>query len=174
MDTFLLRVFQGQALVQCRYVLIAIEGLDEAMKSNTPDRIWFFVQAILGAGANLSRLFWGSRLERSPQRVRLRESIGIDDRSPLIDVRMRNHFEHIDARIDRWWAGSQNRNYADKIVGPASAVVGMDPIDMFRFFDPSTGNVTFWGDEFNLALIADEVRRILPKLEAEVAKPHWD
>ena len=87
---------------------------------------------------------------------------------------MRNHFEHMDERIDRWWAESNRHNHADKIIGPKSTIDGIDPIDSFRWFDPSTSLVIFWGQEFNIQALVSEVERVLPKLQEEALKPHWD
>ena len=54
------------------------------------------------------------------------------------------------------------------IVGP------YNDIDVFRMFHPSTGDVTFWGDSFNLREIVAEVQRILPAVVKEADKPPWD
>jgi len=87
---------------------------------------------------------------------------------------MRNNFEHIDERIDRWWAQSKRHNHADKIIGPRGLVCGFDEIDTFRWFDPTSKEVIFWGQRFNIQTLVTEAERILPKLEAEATKPHWD
>ena len=58
---------------------------------------------MLNAGANISKAFWGSGGKLAVERKPLRDSIGIDDKSPLRAVTMRNNFEHFDERIDRWW-----------------------------------------------------------------------
>jgi hypothetical protein len=41
----------------------------------------------------------------------------------------------------------------------------------FRQLDPTTLDVVFWGDTFNISEIVAEAQRILPK---ETAKPHWE
>jgi len=87
---------------------------------------------------------------------------------------MRNNFEHFDERLDRWWRESKAHNHADMLIGPRDrTIVGIDTIDMFRLFDPNTTDLTFWGQEFNIQKIVDEVQKILPKLEAEANKPHF-
>jgi hypothetical protein len=56
---------------------------------------------------------------------------------------------------------------------PTSAVAGLDEADMFRVLDPTTMDVLFWGERFNLQEIVNEVRLIQPLVALEAAKPHW-
>jgi hypothetical protein len=44
---------------------------------------------------------------------------------------------------------------------------------MFRVLDPTTMDVLFWGERFNLQEIVNEVRLIQPLVALEAAKPHW-
>lgn len=87
---------------------------------------------------------------------------------------MRNHFEHMDERIDRWWRDSPNHIFVDGNIGPDNAIAGPGPIDRFRMFDPETAEITFWGESFNAQIIVNEIDRILPIVEREAAKPHWE
>jgi hypothetical protein len=60
-------------------------------------------------------------------------------------------------------------------IGPKDrSIVGLDTIDMFRLFDPQTTEIVFWGQEFNLQALVNEVQKILPSLREEARKPHWD
>ncbi len=86
---------------------------------------------------------------------------------------MRNHFEHIDERLDKWWAESSSRNHLDRLVGLPGMIVGPKEKEFFRRFDPSTGIASFWGDDYDIKSIVEEVKRIYPLLQAEAAKPHW-
>jgi len=38
--------------------------------------------------------------------------------------------------------------------------------DWFRNFDPVSTEVTFWGEDFNIQELVNEVRRLFPKLES--------
>ena len=175
METFHLRVFQGQVLDQCEFLLKSANEINNGSAAGSTEHIIYGIQNLLNAGANISKMLWGQKAKFAAQRERLRASIGIDDNSPLRNVNMRNNFEHMDERIDRWWAESKRHNYVDKIVGPKGrCVVGPEPTDMFRMFDPQTTDVTFWGEEFNIQEIVTEVLRIVQLLREEAGKPHWD
>jgi len=175
MDTFHLRIFQHQVLDQCHFLLASANEVNQGLAQHDNNRVFYGIQNLLSAGANISKMLWGQGGKRSEQRKRLRDSIGISDNSPLREVTMRNHFEHMDERIDRWWSESQRHNHADKNIGPKDrTIVGLDTIDMFRLFDPQTTEIVFWGQEFNLQALVNEVQTILPLLQAEASKPHWD
>lgn len=174
MKTFHLRVFQKQLLDQCKFLLMAAEGVNAGLKNKDPREILFNIQNLLNAGANISKMLWGQKGKHAVSRKPLRDSIGVSDASPLREVTMRNHFEHMDERIDRWWAESAHHNFLDKMIAPKNSIHGPAPIDMFRMFDPTTCDVVFWGQDFNVQALVDEVQKIIPALEVEAAKPHWD
>jgi hypothetical protein len=130
---------------------------------------------VVGA-ANVSKAFWGAgrhRAKVAPLRQALRDSLGVDDQSPLYDVGMRNNFEHYDERIDRWWTECPRHNLLDRGFG-APSVVSLDDKEMFRIYDPDTARIIFWGEAFHMQPIASECDRIFPIGEREASKPHWD
>lgn len=45
---------------------------------------------------------------------------------------------------------------------------------MFRVFDPTTADVVFWGERFDLNGIVAEAQRLLPIATREARKPHWE
>jgi hypothetical protein len=162
-------------LDQCNFLVFSAEQLDFATREGDMDRIFYSIQNLLNSGANISKMVFGSGGKSSDKRMLLRDSIGVADNSPLRDVTMRNNFEHMDERIDRWWANSATHNIADRLVGPKGrVVVGPETIGMFRQYDPSTAEVIFWDQEFNLKSLFDEVQSILPRLRVESQKPHWE
>jgi hypothetical protein len=174
MDTFLLRMFQRQVLIQCRFMLRAAEDTDIALKQQKVDvtSVFYSIQNMLNAAANISKALWGQGGKLADQRKPLRDSIGIADDSPLREVTMRNNFEHFDERLDRWWVDSKNHNHTDFNLGKQKDFP--DEIDNFRIFDPDTTDLSFWGQRFNLKNLITEVQAVLPKLEGEAKKPHYD
>jgi hypothetical protein len=174
-ELMLLRQFQTQVALQCKFLINAANEINVGLKNRNVEHVFYGIQNLLNAGANISKALWGSKGRRAEQRKQLRESIGIADDSPLREVTMRNNFEHLDERLDRWWNESSRHNHADMNIGPKSRTIsGLDEIDMFRLFDPETTDLTFWGEEFNIQSIVAEVQTILPKLLEEANKPHWN
>jgi hypothetical protein len=174
MEPMLLRQFQHQVLEQCRSILIAADQLEHRISARSYDDIfWRELQNFVVSTANVSKLLWGQGGTFAKKRKALRESIRVEDSSPLKATTMRNHFEHIDERLDKWWAESGTHNYADRLVGPPTMIAGLKQIELFRGYEPSTGIARFWGDTYNLKKIVEEVNRMYPLLQTEAAKPHW-
>ncbi len=174
MDLMLLRLFQQETLEQCSYILIAADQLNRRISTQSYDDVfWRELQTFVVSTANVSKLLWGQGERFAQQRKALRDSIKVEDSSPLKPTMMRNHFEHIDERLDKWWAESADHNIANRIVGPLHTIAGLKDIELFRTYDPSTSTVRFWGDAYNLKEIVEEVDRIYPLLQTEASKPHW-
>lgn len=169
MDLFLIHIFQRQVVNQCDFLIFAAHDINAAMSSDETAKVFYGVQNLLNAGANISKMLWGQGGRKEEARKPLRESIGIANDSPLRQVTMRNHFEHMDERIDRWANESAGHNHIDLIIGSKNMfVMDTEDIDMFRWFNPETTDVFFWGDEFNLKALVDEATKILSKLREEV------
>jgi hypothetical protein len=109
----------------------------------------------------------------SAEREPLRASLRVPADSPLRKVTMRNNFEHFDERLDAWWEKSAQHNHVDMIVGPGSLVSGFADVEMFRQLDTRSGDLTFWGQRFNLPDIIAEIDRVRLIAETEAAKPNW-
>ena len=177
MDIMLLRLYQQQVLLQCEFVLAATKEIDAGLAqagSNSNSQVFYGIQNLLNAAANICKALWGAKGKRSVEREALRASIGVTDASPLREVGMRNSFEHFDERLDRWWQDSPRHNHVDFSIGPRSAIQGFDDNDVFRMFDTGTTEVIFWSERFSIQAIVDEIQRILPKLSIEATKPHWE
>jgi hypothetical protein len=135
------------------------------------DVFWASVQNCLTAVANISKACWGEEGKHRKERKPLRRSLGIKKDSPLRPLSLTNNFEHFDEQIDEWFATTTNRIHVDRIIGPASVIGGVAPLDMFRVFDPTTAEVVFWGERYPLKRIMDEVTRLYPLARAQGDKP---
>jgi len=164
-------------LEQCKFVLIAANQLQHRISTKAYDDVfWRELQNFVVSAANISKLLWGQGGKLAGQRKPLRSSIKVTDSSPLRPTKMRNHFEHFDNRLDTWWAEAESKGqyfYADKNIEAQDMSAKLEERP-FRGFDPSTGNLTFWGDTYNLKEIVQEVNRIYPLLVAEAAKSPFE
>jgi hypothetical protein len=168
MDKILLGAFQMQIALQCNFALRAARELDTA---KFPEDVFYALQNLLNASANLSKAFWGSGCKFEKEREPLRESVGIDDNSPLRQVTMRNNFEHYDERLDKWRRESKTKNHIDLNVTTTIMWEGLvDDLDQFRHYNPQTTDLTFWGQKFNIKAIIEEVKRLQPKAQEAANK----
>lgn len=175
-DSPLLRVFQRQLILQCEFVILAAKDADAGLpqNQNSPELTYYGLQNLLNAAANISKALWGARGTPLAKRKALRDSIGITDDSPLRPLTMRNKYEHFDEKLDEWWKKTKSYRYLDTGILFKAELERLkwDEIDRFRNWDTETCDLSFWGEEFNTKRILDEVRRILPKLKEEFAKPY--
>ena len=118
MDENLLKVFQLQVLLQCRFVVFAAEQADTALKQSNVTMAFFALQNLLNAAANIVQGIEGRKGTAIERTTSLGNSICITDSSPLGKTLMRNNFEHFDERIDTWWKNSETRMFIDQNVGP--------------------------------------------------------
>jgi hypothetical protein len=179
----LLRIFQSQVRDQCMFLLMSAEAANKAMQNlgaagpriapDASDLLWFSLQNLLTAAANISKALWGSGGKSAEARRALRESLGVPDDSPLRETILRNHYEHFDERLDKWWQESTNHNYADRNIGPPTMIGGIQSTDNFRTFDPATNIAAFWGDEFNTLALVEAANELYPVAHREASKPHW-
>lgn len=201
MELVTLRIFQREVAKQCRFAILSVDAINMANQERGEMfekmhagertgadfegnglRTWFALQAFLVATANISKLLWGSKQgeklvvkQRQHDRRELRASLGVMENSVLrLSPEFRNHFEHLDERIEEWATDSTHHNHADDSIGPPNMIAGLDPGDMFRSYDPSTHILSFRGEAFDIPSVAHAVGVLVVKAEREAAKPHWE
>lgn len=105
MDRHLLRIFQGELETQCKFVLTGAQIVNQNLGGGGTDGVWFGLQGILISASNASKLLWGAgRTNQQAKGLRearrpLRESVDVEDSSPLNSREIRNSFEHFDERL---------------------------------------------------------------------------
>jgi hypothetical protein len=173
-------MFQRRVADSCQAVLLGVEDV-ESQGAIRSGRFWYGIQNLVVGAANASKALWGAgkaedRRRRYRDRQPLRDSLSVTDASPLRQIKIRNDYEHLDERIEEWWKTSANHNVVSELIGPRGSVGGdaLGDKDTLRWFDPTTGNLIFWGNELNVPSVAEEARRIFPLAEAESLKPHWE
>lgn len=181
MDPRLLRLFQEQILLQCRYVLFARGEITQTMNDliaapnfEAPTRVFYSIQNLLSAAANIAKAFWGPRKRPDIMAYRkpVRDSVGISDDSELREIDVRNHFEHIDEKLTDWWDDSANHSYIDLNIASKNAFGAAWPTtSYFRNFDPDSMVVSFWEHSINLRALLIEVEKIMPILIEITSKP---
>jgi hypothetical protein len=122
----ILKVFQREVERQCRFALMAVEELNQSLKSCNMDGIWYSIQSFLVAVGNVSKLLWPPNSRFSGRGIDLRKSLSVDDDSPLAPRTFRNHFEHFDERLEDWATSLGSHNFIDGNVGPPGMIHGPD------------------------------------------------
>lgn len=180
-DARLLRLHQLQVLHQCNAALLAIEQMNTALQvfgredqellPTAHETLWASIQNFLTSVANIAKACWGQGGRLADARAPLRRILSIEDDSPLSNTELRNHLEHYDERLDRWYEKSNNHFYVDYGFGPrATTIRGVPDTDVFRFFDPETNEVIFWGEHYAIQPLVDAVCQLLTITQTESMK----
>jgi hypothetical protein len=170
MDKNVMRIFHREVERQCRFAIIAAQDLQISLQAVNMDRIWYSIQSFLIAAGNISKLLWPPKPQISNRAAELKQSLCVDDSSPLEPRTFRNHFEHFDERLEEWATSSQRRNLVDSNVGPTGMISGIDPDDYLRNFDPTKKTVTFRGDKYQLQPMIDAIINLHKKAVIEANK----
>jgi hypothetical protein len=184
LDTYLLEAetqaeFALNAIRAVNNVLPRLLGddgasLDFERRMTLHREVFRTIHSFLTHASNLSRLFWPpqpamrqresvEQFETRVPRVRrgrnLRAALGLPDEGHILkDRRLRDHLEHFDERLDAWQAESERHNFVQDFIGPKNGgIVGIEDTDMMRWFDPTTNNFRFRGEEYDLQALADAV-----------------
>lgn len=164
MDPRLKRQFAKLLKQQIRFFVLALGDIRSGADTRAvggfwgDDRFWYGVQNALLAVGNTSKVLWGQKGKYATERAALREWLGITDDSPIRPTRMRNHFEHMDERIDKWYADGAEL-FSDRVV--AGVPPYRSDTGQFRWFEGhETLVVNFWGDRWDLGEVTEEMLKI--------------
>jgi hypothetical protein len=182
MEPMLLSLFQAHIRDECRSVLHAAADFDTALASGDYDRVWIDLHNLVTAAGNVSKALWGSgrpeqKAKQSAVRHPVRQSLGLSDQETykLQEVAFRNHLEHYDEKLLKWWETSDTHIHVSRVIG-RNAVGGnaIQPRDIFQQYLPDSGEVIFWGETFDVGRLVRECSEILKVAERETAKPFWE
>ncbi len=149
----------------------------EIMASGRRDREpqdlqWIFLQSIVIAAANISKILWGSRQrstaggKREQEREPLRRQIGIDNSSPFYERHVRNRFEHFDEDLDDWY--DKNKPVVTMVRGMSYGPSAIQPAKgIFGHYDHTVAVLTFGTKRVEIRPLVTEAKRILPLAKAQ-------
>ncbi len=134
----------------------------------------FYMQSLLGAAANISKLIWRKSRKRPNEsreefnedlkiREILRESLSIDRamNDYLFGKRdLRNHFEHFDERIV---VHMRSSNTLVEGMGAYSSVANIGEENILRYFNPYTNIISFKKDQVDLQALIEEIKWLKDK-----------
>jgi len=153
-------VFIGEIVMQSKIAELAAKRLS-AIKDNFDQiEVWSSIQSILVAAGNVSKILWPQDKKYAVRGKRLRALLKVDDNNMLSDRSLRNHFEHYDDRIEKWFKGKSSAVYSDLAIDPLKSMRRSFPTNHHRAYDPLTQTLTFRGESFDLAAVLKELKEI--------------
>jgi hypothetical protein len=102
----------------------------------------------------------------------LRQALKVDDAHVLKNRTLRDHFEHLDERLDEWAETSPNKNIVDNMIGPRAAIGGnaIKDQDIIRMFDPGTKLIVFRGERFDIQGLVGGLTEVQSKAAERLAQ----
>jgi hypothetical protein len=158
--------FETEVLHQWEFVQRGTALMDGGLRNGDLNTFWFGLHSTVSGLGNISKVFFPARSQSEARCAHMRTLFGVGDNSLLGARDVRNGLEHFDERIDRWAATSQRHNFADRIVMPPGAIVGLDPSYFARSFDPSSTVISVFGDSVDLKAVIAEVQAIVGRVQA--------
>jgi len=141
--------FISEIVIQSK---IAEMAADQLTKTSDPIEVWGSIQLILVAAANVSKILWpvDKYLSRGKH---LRELLGVDDDNMLSKRTFRNHFEHYDDRIEKWFEKSSSAVYIDSEINSFEPTPWSLPRFVHRSYNPSSKMLSFRGESIDVAAV---------------------
>jgi hypothetical protein len=180
MDPLLQRALLIELDGQCNNFRLALElmrqsqaaAADPAAAPEALRRFWFYVQGMLAAVANISKILYPVRPACAARGNHLRALLGAAVTAPFDATarQMRNNYEHLDERIDvDWWTsphrGNVRADYNFYPLGDLETQFGA--VNCFRNYDAPTETLTFMGQHFQI----QNIEQAVIALQAAIA-PH--
>jgi bifunctional DNA-binding transcriptional regulator/antitoxin component of YhaV-PrlF toxin-antitoxin module len=173
--------FYQEIAHQCQFVRMSIEYLISCRTrtSNGLSREYYHVQSLLIALGNISKILWpimkrgdkkGNEL-RKARGKELREALGIKHGSALESRVLRDTFEHLDERMDKWFGAADRRGFSDKNVGSMEGVIIPRAEDKLRTFIPETWTIVYCGKEFKLSPAIKAVCELYDAVQRKTCQP---
>lgn len=158
----------GEIVTQAKFAEIAAYQL-----TNTTDFVetWAAIQSILVSTANISKILWPARPQNKVRGEYLRELLGVDEDNLLSDRTFRNHFEHYDERIEKWFEDNNSAVYMDSAIDSFEPTTFSLPKFYHRSYNPMTKTLSFRGESMDLLAILTELAKIRKKCRGFVALP---
>lgn len=171
-DSHVLEIFLGEIATQARIAIKALQDLGGALEGDgDSDRVWMSAQLFLVAVANVSKAIWPTyRKGKNEQRFsnrepRLEQLLQVDRSSPLFDRKFRNHFEHIDVRIEKWADEVKGRPYVDQNVNAHLVLKDIPPERWFRNLDTTKGTITFQGEAYQIEPVLQALKSVYQRAQ---------
>jgi hypothetical protein len=149
-------IYIGEIVLQVKIGQKAYERLQ--CYEDTID-VWASIQSILISAANISKILWPNK-KFNDRGERLRKMLSISDDNILRDRTFRNHFEHYDERIEKWFEKGANGVFIDLAMNPDLCFSTQNTKRGYNTIDET---VVFSGEKFDLKKLNTAMLELLEK-----------
>ena len=173
MEKALLRHLQTEVERQCQFAMIALQDMEESSANGDGKLFWYSVQNLMVAVGRISRLLWPPDALFPKRGSDLRESLGVNDDSPLKARTFAEHFEHFDKRLETWQVTSEHHRFFDSYTEPLDVLAETAPEDRLRGFDREKNAILFQGEAYEVDPVSRVLEELQRRAETEMVKPRF-
>lgn len=152
-------VFIDEIALQSKIAQRAAERLKATHDNYDGIEVWCSIQSILVATANVSKILWPTSTKYKMRGETLRKMLHVEMDNPLSDRKFRNHFEHYDERIEKWFDENKSPVYSDLAINPS--LQGSMGSSSHRGYNSFNNTLVFRGVSLNLSEILEALGKIL-------------
>lgn len=173
--------FYQELAHQCLLVKMAVEYLISCRTrpSDGLNREYYHLQCLLVALGNISKILWPPMKRGNKELCELQKDRGseliktlnIKNGSILKRRMLRNTFEHLDERMDKWHSVTKRNGFSDWNVGSMESAFIPRPEEQIRTFIPDKWIVVYCGEEFQLAPFIKEVVFLFDAVQKRIGQP---
>jgi hypothetical protein len=157
-------ILMNEIVLQSKIAERAAERLKVSNEKSDRIETWASIQSILIASGNVSKILWPNKKYKS-RGEKLRDLLNVNEDNPLFDRTFRNHFEHYDDRIERWFEDQPSAVYRDLAMNPSMQGFGELTFN-HRGYNSSNNTLIFRGESLDL----NEVLNALKELRDNCSK----
>lgn len=154
--------------------MIALQDIEEASANGDGRLFWYSVQGLLFSVERLSYILWPPDPLVPGRGEALRESLGVEEDSPLMNRDFINRFLDFDEQLEEWHLESGERRFFDSYTEPIDVLAETTASDRFRGYDTEKNALLFHDELHYLDPISGAVEEINRKAEEEMSKPRFD
>ena len=154
-------VFICEIVQQAKVAGWAAKHLPKSTDDFDSLEVWCSIQLILVAAGNVSKILWPGKKYSSRGKA-LRQLLNVNDESPLSNRNLRNHFEHYDERIEKWFKKTSSSGYTDLVISPFKPIFGNHAVE-HRVYNPLTQTLKFRGESLDLKVLLNSLEEIRDK-----------
>jgi hypothetical protein len=168
LDKLLIDLLMSEIKNQCEMVEIAVNGINHFHNNESipVKQLWFNVQGLLIATANISKIFWNYERTESEEVTYLKGLLEVNDTSKIKSRFFRNIFEHYDENIIEWSSKRTSNSVAISNVLPKSTNLGIPTNNTFKTYYNDVNSIAFQNKEYKLQPVIKEVARIYEKIKS--------
>jgi len=151
--------FLTEIIFQVKMAEHAANRLNENANHSDQMETWSYIQLILIAAGNVSKILWPGRKANKDRGIQLRRLLKIQDDNPIADRKFRDHFEHYDERLEKWT--ENRRGYFDFVMNPSMHTFGHQNIS--RGYEVDSNTLVFQGETLDLDAVVKALKEIKGK-----------